>query len=107
MASPSRIRAWRIPWIEEPAGGYCPQGCKESKAAEGLIFHVFILIESHVNSGFFLFSRWSTFIQLSATGMRVFSICIKVIVLIKHLFMMAAAPHSAWKKLFSVVIFPN
>ena len=28
-ASPSRILAWRIPWIEEP-GSYSPWGCKKS-----------------------------------------------------------------------------
>ena len=33
--------------------------------------------------------------------MRVFRVWIKIIVFIKHLLMMASAPQSAWKKLFS------
>ena len=28
MATHSSIRAWEIPWTEEP-GGYSPRGCKE------------------------------------------------------------------------------
>ena len=38
MATPSSIRAWRIPWTEEP-GGYSPQGHKESDMTEQLSIH--------------------------------------------------------------------
>ena len=33
MATHSSIRAWRIPWTEEPVG-YNPQGCKGSDMTE-------------------------------------------------------------------------
>ena len=33
MASHSNIRAWRIPWKEEPSD-YSPWGCKESDTTE-------------------------------------------------------------------------
>ena len=36
MATHSRILAWRIPWTEEPGGGYSSQGCKESDMTEQL-----------------------------------------------------------------------
>ena len=36
MATHSRILAWRIPWTEEPGGGYSSQGCKESDMTERL-----------------------------------------------------------------------
>ena len=28
MATHSTILAWRIPWTEEPGGGYSPWGCR-------------------------------------------------------------------------------
>ena len=31
MATHSSILAWRMPWTEEPGGGYSPKGCKESR----------------------------------------------------------------------------
>ena len=39
MATHSSILAWRIPWTEEPAGLYSPQGCKELDTTERLHFH--------------------------------------------------------------------
>ena len=34
MATHSSILAWRIPWTEEPGGGYSPCGPKESDTTE-------------------------------------------------------------------------
>ena len=31
MATHSSILAWRVPWTEEPGGGYGPKSCKESR----------------------------------------------------------------------------
>ena len=36
MATQSSIPAWRIPWTEEPGGGYSPWVCKESDTTEQL-----------------------------------------------------------------------
>ena len=36
MASHSRILAWRIPWTEDPGGGYSPRGRKEWDTTEQL-----------------------------------------------------------------------
>ena len=35
MATHSSIRAWRLPWTEEPEG-LRPRGCKESDTTENL-----------------------------------------------------------------------
>ena len=34
MATQSSILAWKIPWTEEPGGGYSPWGYKESDMTE-------------------------------------------------------------------------
>ena len=36
VATHSSILAWRIPWTEEPGGGYSPQGGKEPDTTERL-----------------------------------------------------------------------
>ena len=36
MATYFSINVWRIPWTEEPGGGYSSQGCKESDMTERL-----------------------------------------------------------------------
>ena len=43
MATHSSILAWRIPWTEEPGGGYSPWIYKESDMIEQLILSLFIL----------------------------------------------------------------
>ena len=48
MATHSSILAWRIPWTEEPAGLYSPQGCKESDMTERLHYTT---LHTLLNSG--------------------------------------------------------
>ena len=36
MATHSSFLVWRIPWSEEPGGGYSPWGCKELDTTERL-----------------------------------------------------------------------
>ena len=41
MATHSGTLAWKIPWVEEPAAGYCLRSHKDSDTTEGLHFHFF------------------------------------------------------------------
>ena len=43
MATYSSFLAWRIPWTEDPGGGYSPWGCKESYTAEELTLSLFFI----------------------------------------------------------------